>query len=223
MLAIRGVHTDFVAENWMNIPTNSIVTVHNQDVFVEDIMDQYVRKDPWHRRSAGFVHSKGLAANEKTATPSALPGPAVVVTESSEGRDVIPKRAHFGPTIPFSLMRSATPQITPQISRTTTPDSARDNAAPSRGRATISGSTVPTHSDVRSIKISSEARPGLPSQAPSQGNIKKKRMSLSDLPQGQVPMNNEIETASPLSPIERVGYGDPAKIARFFPELTLTQ
>lgn len=212
-----------LTENWINVPTNSIVTIDDQITSIEDIQDQFYNTDPWHRRSAKYVRSKGLVANEKTSTPTALPSPGMIVPEDNLQLE---KKAHLGPTIPFSLMRSATPQM----SRTTTPDIFTHNATTQpRGRATISGgspnnsngNSKPTSTDVRIVTnsedVTKSAAPPL-QNAPSQGNIKKKRMSLSDLPQASA----QSDPPTPLSPIERTAYGDPAKIARFFPELTLS-
>lgn len=226
--------TNLEAENWVNVPTNSIVTINDQAAFVEDIKDQFYTRDPWHRRSAGFVHSKGLAANEKTTTPPALPSPAVIVTDNSKQHTE--KRTHLGPSIPVNLIRS----VTPQTSRATTPEEpTHAYTPPSRMRATISSGSISQQantnsSDVRSVTTSSDAtRPPPPQGLPSQGNIKKKRRSLSDLPQSHAQLiattavaaaPAELDTPTGISPVERsaTSYGDPAKIARFFPELTLS-
>ncbi|PSR81226.1 nucleophile aminohydrolase [Coniella lustricola] len=204
----------FQRENWINVPTNTILTIHDQSAFVEDIKDRFYHSDPWHRRSAGYVHSKGLVANEKTATPSALLSPAVVLTDSNQ--DLEDKRAHLGPTIPFSLMRS----VTPQIQRTTSSEMTGSPAAVPRTRATVSGGSILGNADVRSVRIASDPRSAPPSNLPPQGNIKKKRMSLGDMPHMQGQSIAETDPPTPLSPIERAAYGDPAKIARFFPELS---
>lgn len=211
-MCMRSSIADATTENWINVPTNSILTIHDQTAFVEDIKDQFYNRDPWLRRSAGYVHSKGLAANEKTATPPGLPSPSVIVTDDSQHAE----KRHLGPTIPLSLMRS----VSPQISQAGTPEPSYNPYAPSRLRATISGGTTQLSSDVRSVAASSDGTPAHPQNPPSQGNIKKKRMSLSDLPQSQAA--SETEVPSPLSPVQRLAFGDPAKIARFFPELTLT-
>lgn len=206
-------------ENWINVPTNSILTIHDQTAFVQDIRDQFSDKDPWQRRSAGFVHSQGLVANEKTVTTaSALPSPDIVVSEGHQSTQPVPKKAHLGPTIPFSMMRS----ITPQISRTTTPEISSNYTAPPRPeRATVSFVSHSSNADMRSVKGPPEHKPSSQANPPAQGNIKKKRMSLSDLPlaPGQ---SADIGPPTPVSPVERQSYGDPAKIARFFPELTLS-
>ncbi|ROW16020.1 hypothetical protein VPNG_02661 [Cytospora leucostoma] len=95
----------FEREHWINVPTNSILTIHDQTALVQPIIDQYHSKDPWHRRSAGYVQSKGLVANEKTATPSAMPNPAVVVTNNNTQAESSQKKTRLSPTIPFSMMR----------------------------------------------------------------------------------------------------------------------
>lgn len=84
----------------------------------------------------------------------------------------------------------------------------------------MSGGSLLGNADVRSIRIASDPRPGFPSNLASQGNIKKKRMSLGDMPHTQGQPIAETDPPTPLSPIERAAYGDPAKIARFFPELS---
>lgn len=199
------------------MPTNSILTIHDQTAFVQDIRDQFCDKDPWQRRSAGFVHSKGLVANEKTATASALPSPDIVAPKSNQPAEPAPKKAHLGPTIPFSMMRS----ITPQISRTTTPEISSNYSAPPRAeRATVSFVCHPSSAEMRSVKGPSEFKSSSQANPPAQGNIKKKRMSLNDLPSGPG-QPADAGPPTPVSPSERTGYGDPAKIARYFPELTL--
>lgn len=212
--------TDHCTENWINVPTNSILTIHDQTAFVQDIRDQFYSSDPWQRRSAGYVHSKGLATNEKTATPPAFPSPALIDPNSSQADNKAQKKAHLGPNVPFNLMRSVNPQILNVA--TATSDDPFTQIAPSRERATISSGSVPWNKDVRSVTGPADARPQPPQHAPSQGNIKKKRLSLSDLPQAQRQQYHEENPPTPLSPMERTAFGDPAKIARFFPELTLS-
>ncbi|KAK2593706.1 glutamine amidotransferase subunit [Conoideocrella luteorostrata] len=52
-------------ENWVNVPTNSILTIHRQTVLVHPILDKYYERDPCHVRSSAFVQTKGLISNEK--------------------------------------------------------------------------------------------------------------------------------------------------------------
>lgn len=163
------------------------------------------------------MQSKGLVANEKTAAASGLSSPGTVVSDDEAPAEPTPKKSHLGPTIPFSMMRS----ITPQISRTTTPEISSNFSAPPRPeRATVSFVSHPSNTDMRSVKGIPETKSSSQANPPAQGNIKKKRMSLSDLP--SVPgQSADPGPPTPVSPVER-SYGDPAKIAQFFPELTLS-
>ena len=71
--------------------------------------------------------------------------------------------------------------------------------------------------------ISRQASASNPPNPPALGNIKKKRMSLSNLDQLPGPSpSSETEPPTPMSPVDRTSYGDPNKIAQYFPELTLS-
>jgi glutamine amidotransferase len=63
-------------ETWVNVPTNSILTIHKQTVMVHPIIDQYYDRSPYHVRSSAFVQAKGLVTNEK-APPPQLDGAVV--------------------------------------------------------------------------------------------------------------------------------------------------
>lgn len=218
-LKFRNRFTDCTAENWINVPTNSILTIHDQTAFVQPIIDQFHHKDPWHRRSAGFVQSKGLAANEKAPTPLSMSTPAVVVPGANLQAEIFHKRANLGPTIPF--MRS----ITPQLSRTTTAEapSSIATASPRPSLSTVDTSKSTDFRTVTSPPVSRQASASNPPNPPALGNIKKKRMSLSNLEQLQGPSpSSETEPPTPMSPVDRTSYGDPNKIAQYFPELTLS-
>lgn len=52
-------------ENWVNVPTNSVLTIHKQTVMVHPIIDKFYSRNPNHLRSSAFVQTKGLLANEK--------------------------------------------------------------------------------------------------------------------------------------------------------------
>lgn len=192
------------------------MTIHDQTAFVQPIIDQFHHKDPWHRRSAGFVQSKGLAANEKTAPPLAMPDPAAAVSEGNLQAEMFRKRANLGPTIPFSLMRSITPQIT-RTNTSETPSIIAASPRPSYSTVDTSKST-----DFRTVTGPPVNRQASTSNPPALGNIKKKRMSLSNLDQLPGPSPSETEPPTPLSPVDRTSYGDPNKIAQFFPELVIS-
>lgn len=178
---------------------------------VHPIMDKYYDQNPRHRRSAAYVQTKGLAANEKTAQRGATAAP----TPSANLETEVHKRL-LGPTIPFgSSARSRTPE-TSNLARTRTPLSFAE--------------TPTTQSDVRNVTEPPVVRPSMHPTA-SQGNIKKKRASLSAVDAGHGPLSIgafppfvDVEQPSPLTPEpHRTEYGNPNKIAQFFPELNLAQ
>ncbi|DAA73037.1 TPA_exp: Uncharacterized protein A8136_4962 [Trichophyton benhamiae CBS 112371] len=66
----------FERHNWVTVPTNSILTIHKQNVLIHPIIDEFYDGDPNHDRSSGFAVSKGLV--------SKAPG----TTVAPEGQDV---------------------------------------------------------------------------------------------------------------------------------------
>ena len=66
----------FERHNWLSVPTNTLVTISNQTVFVRPIKDEFYDDDPSTERSPGFAKSKGLvskAPGGPAITPS-IPG-----------------------------------------------------------------------------------------------------------------------------------------------------
>lgn len=194
-------------ENWVTVPTNSILTIHGQTVMVHPIMDQYYSRNPCHIRSAAFVQTKGLTANEKiSATPlpgAASPVPALETTESG--------LKMFHPKIPIHMMRSRP-----------------DSEGPNGQRTLVVTNISEPSADIRTLTAPQLIRQ---TSAPSQGNIKKKRMSLGGFDHvqtGTVSGSSTASTAQPeppgaMEPEEPPrNFGDPNKIAQFFPELTLS-
>jgi glutamine amidotransferase len=160
------------AENWVNVPTNSVLTIHGQTVMVNPIIDGFSDRDPCHKRSSAFAQTKGLTTNEK-ATP---PVPTA-------GLDPEAQRRIMSPMIPSGLGRSRTPEILP---------------LPLRGRTPLSQSeTSSVPSDIRSVTSPPPERPGVMSKLSSQGNIKKKRRSLN---LGEYPHPAEFTEPEPQTP-----------------------
>ncbi|KAJ1329358.1 glutamine amidotransferase [Microdochium nivale] len=58
----------FEREKWVNVPTNSILTVQGQTVMISPILDEYQQNDPHHKRSTTFADTKGLISTDKTAS-----------------------------------------------------------------------------------------------------------------------------------------------------------
>lgn len=73
----------FERENWVNVPTNSILTIHRQTVMMHPILDKYYERDPYHVRSSAFVQAKGLVSNEKA--PSLGSASPAVDTPGNDG------------------------------------------------------------------------------------------------------------------------------------------
>ncbi|KAK4250225.1 nucleophile aminohydrolase [Corynascus novoguineensis] len=222
----------FERENWVNVPTNSILTIHNQTVMVHPIMDQYYDRNPQHRRSTAFVRTKGLSANEKgssrAGTPFGMPAniPPVSSLPHFPDNPESHKQRFRGPAIPnipASLMGSRTPDgaaSTSILPRSRTPLSHAE---------TIAQEPSPLQSpttDVRALTAPPLIR-AASQQPPAQGNIKKKRASLGAVEAaygnggGGVGMAHYFDT-SPITPEPvRTEFGNPEKIARMFPELAL--
>jgi len=52
----------FERHNWLSVPTNTIVTITDQTVFVRPVKDEYYDPDPSTERSTGFAKSQGLVS-----------------------------------------------------------------------------------------------------------------------------------------------------------------
>lgn len=92
----RGTHPHFTitqrltsTENWVNVPTNSILTIHRQTVMVHPVMDKYYERDPHHVRSSAFVQTQGLVSNEKPAHRGLSPAPTPDGTARSFGKSTL--------------------------------------------------------------------------------------------------------------------------------------
>jgi glutamine amidotransferase len=187
-----------LAENWVNVPTNSVLTIHNQTVMVHPIIDQYYQRSPYHVRSSAFVQTKGLATNEKNL-------PSRIATTPSMPAEIDGFKRSLTPLVPFGVSRSRTPEA---------PVSAR-------GRTVIT-MEVPTPSDRRSVTSAPSVTRVVTS--PVQGNIKKKRASPNTVDAVMVASQETLEPDS-LGTLEapRSEFGNPNKIAQFFPELRISQ
>jgi glutamine amidotransferase len=217
----------FERENWVNVPTNSILTIHGQTVMVHPIIDAYSNRGPAHSRSAAFVQTKGLVANEKISLlpRTANPFPASVTPDIIEP----PSKKLHGPTIPINAFRprhgdgGSNGAGWPNVPYAST--SAAGGAAGLAAGSSVAGAQVDGASSSTTAPPLTRQQSG---NSPAQGNIKKKRMSLNELEQvhgfgagGGAGGYDETEPITPAEP-PRNNYGDPNKIARFFPELTLS-
>lgn len=77
----------FERHNWLSVPTNTIVTISNQTVFVKPIKDEFYLEDPSTERSTGFAKSKGLVARAPGGGAE-TPTPMARTPEPRNGSDV---------------------------------------------------------------------------------------------------------------------------------------
>lgn len=63
------------ADNWVSVPTNSVVTIHKQTVLLHPILDEFYSEDLNHDRSSCYASSKGLVSTAPgtTVPPSKAP------------------------------------------------------------------------------------------------------------------------------------------------------
>ncbi|OTA77941.1 hypothetical protein M434DRAFT_402314 [Hypoxylon sp. CO27-5] len=169
----------FERENWVNVPTNSILTIHGQTVMVNPIIDAYSDRDPYHKRSSAFAQTKGLTTNEKAAprVTSPLPTPSI---------DLESHKRILAPLIPAGIGRSRTPE---------------GPSLPIRNKTPLAYSeSTSAPSDIRSPPSDPPPRPETrpeTSKLPSQGNIKKKRRSLNFGEQPH-PADHQVDTELPM-------------------------
>ena len=66
----------FERDNWVMVPTNSVLTVHNQNVLIHPIVDEFYNHAPSMPRSSRFAADKGQTTGdgmaEKKSTKAAI-------------------------------------------------------------------------------------------------------------------------------------------------------
>lgn len=192
----------FERDNWVTVPTNSTITIHKQTVMVHPIIDEYYSHNPYHSRSSKYVVEKGLISNEK---PSTARGGSLSPAITPNLDDV---KTQLGPSkLQESMSRSATPDTISYV--------------PDYRSTSQKESTKSTQSDVRSLSSLSARDPSKPQE---QGNTKKKRTSLLDfeMPATNAQVNTQPEPTNFALDERRTSYGDPMKLAKYFPELNLS-
>ncbi|KAH7418981.1 nucleophile aminohydrolase [Cadophora sp. MPI-SDFR-AT-0126] len=187
----------FERESWVTVPTNSTLTIHKQTVMVHPIIDEYYSYNPYHRRSSQFAQDKGLVTNEKGAVNGTKPA----TTQGVPPRKISNLSASLHETLGSTLTpsmhaTSATPALSPA-----------NEIIPAR--------ISPPPSDLRNLSFQNLSSRDS-SKPQEQGNTKKKRRSLSVMEPPQI--NHPVQDPEPDSPPPR-NYGDPLKIAQYFPEL----
>ena len=54
-----------ITDNWVTVPTNSVLTIHKQTVLIHPIKDEFYSRDPAHSRNADFAIDKGLVSPDR--------------------------------------------------------------------------------------------------------------------------------------------------------------
>jgi glutamine amidotransferase len=54
----------FERDNWVTVPTNSVLTIHNQNVLIHPILDEYYNHTPSFVRSSRFAADKGQTTED---------------------------------------------------------------------------------------------------------------------------------------------------------------
>lgn len=54
----------FERDNWVTVPTNSTLTIHNQTVLIHPIIDEFYNTSPSFKRSSKFAETKGQITTE---------------------------------------------------------------------------------------------------------------------------------------------------------------
>lgn len=58
----------YITDNWVSVPTNSVVTIHKQTVMLHPILDEFYSEDLNHDRSSCYAVSKGLVSTAPGTT-----------------------------------------------------------------------------------------------------------------------------------------------------------
>jgi glutamine amidotransferase len=161
---------------------------------VHPVIDEYYNYNPYHKRSSKLVQDKGLVTNEKN-TPATTPG----VANGQRAKSNV-----------SSLHESIASTLVPAMhSSSISPRSVSPMLSPAQENTPIN--------DLRQVISNLTASARDPTRPQELGNTKKKRKSLSSRDATQIPQ--EDSDPVPDSPPPRAAYGDPLKIAQYFPEL----
>ncbi|ERF74329.1 glutamine amidotransferase DUG3 [Endocarpon pusillum Z07020] len=74
----------FERHNWLSVPTNTILTICNQTVFVRPIKDEFYDPDPSAERSSNFAKAQGLVTKAPGGGQPKQPASSVVAAADAE-------------------------------------------------------------------------------------------------------------------------------------------
>ena len=73
LMLANSCHSHAKKDNWVSVPTNSVVTIHNQTVLLHPILDEFYDEGMNHDRSSSYALSKGLVSTAPGITLHPLP------------------------------------------------------------------------------------------------------------------------------------------------------
>ena len=84
----------FERDNWVTVPTNSVLTIHNQTVLIHPILDEYYNHTPNLPRSSRFAADKGQTVGDGVAEKQN--GTAAVLARENSVEDLTTGRKGLG-------------------------------------------------------------------------------------------------------------------------------
>lgn len=80
-------------DNWVSVPTNSVVTIHKQTVLLHPILDEFYGEGLNHDRSSCYAVSKGLVSTAPgtTVAPQAVDAETSCPSSTAPGTDAEPR------------------------------------------------------------------------------------------------------------------------------------
>jgi glutamine amidotransferase len=177
---------------------------------IHPIVDDFYSHSPYHSRSSEFAVEKGLVTNATPRAHTPLPSS----NPSEELKKQLPTSK-----LPESLFRSLASEIHTPSPLASPPIRILTSDTISSSKPWPDNNTPPT--DIRRVKTIPCRDPARPQE---QGNTKKKRRSLAHVEAEPMvrPEPEQMDGAGSSTSEERTSYGDPAKLAQYFPELNFS-
>lgn len=76
-------------DNWVTVPTNSTVTIHNQTVLIHPIIDEFYQPSPSFKRSSKLAEKQGQTTTEMATAQ--VDGSSANMTRENSSEDLAEK------------------------------------------------------------------------------------------------------------------------------------
>lgn len=83
----------FERDNWVTVPTNSVLTIHNQTVLIHPIVDEFYNHAPATTRSRGFAVAQGQTTGDGLAGEQGVKAAAAAVAARQNDVEMLATRA----------------------------------------------------------------------------------------------------------------------------------